>query len=220
MSSAFATVVLERIFDGIALICLLFFVFIFIDFPDWLKRLGYLAIAIFAGSLLVLIMMLIFRRGTENIISFLFNKISPSITKKILNIMNGFVEGLRSLPSFKAILTIIAHTLCIYVLLGIMNYCIFLAFNQNLPFIASYTVLAVLSIGLMIPAGPAFIGNYHFFCILALQAFNVDKASALSIAIFLHSIGILSTILLGCSFLILNRISFSALFSTNKKSVT
>jgi uncharacterized membrane protein YbhN (UPF0104 family) len=83
----------------------------------------------------------------------------------------------------------------------------FQAFGFSLPLVAAGVLLVILMIGIAIPAGPGFVGNWHFFCILGLSLYGIPKAEALSFAIVYHFLSIGIIVLLGLIFLPFNRFS-------------
>ncbi len=81
-------------------------------------------------------------------------------------------------------------------------YIVFRAFGSQLGlgFGAALFTVALIYFGLIIRLTPAGFGQYHLVAYLALGAFGVARGLAISIAIVLHSIMLLATILLGVPF--------------------
>src|SRR5207245_5956303 len=85
------------------------------------------------------------------------------------------------------------------------------AFGLQFPPLASLFVLVVVSLGLLIPAGPASIGSYELFVILALSAFAVEKTQALSAGIVLHTVAFVTATTIGPICLWIESVTFRAL---------
>ncbi|MCX7635944.1 MAG: flippase-like domain-containing protein, partial [Syntrophales bacterium] len=96
-------------------------------------------------------------------------------------------------------------------------YAMFQAFGFNLPFTAPFVLLVILMIGIAIPAGPGFVGNWHYFCILGLSLYGVPKTAAFSFAVLYHFLSIGIVLLLGFIFLPHNRFSFADLKAVGKR---
>jgi len=109
-------------------------------------------------------------------------------------------------------------SLAFWIVDGLAIYMMFMAFHLTLPFIAAFVIMVILMIGIAIPAGPGFVGNWHFFCILGLTLYGVPKTTALSFAIVYHFLSIGIVILLGLIFLPANRFSLSDLKNTTKEA--
>ncbi|MCX6831744.1 MAG: lysylphosphatidylglycerol synthase domain-containing protein, partial [candidate division Zixibacteria bacterium] len=66
----------------------------------------------------------------------------------------------------------------------VSNYLIFLAFGMSyLTIDASFVVLAVVSVGIMLPNAPGFIGPYQYLTVLSLSLYNVPAADAAACSI-------------------------------------
>jgi hypothetical protein len=66
----------------------------------------------------------------------------------------------------------------------------FLAFGLELPWIAAPAVLLFVSLGHLIPSAPSGVGTYHFFCVAGLRLFDVDPATAASVALLGHALAV------------------------------
>jgi hypothetical protein len=52
-------------------------------------------------------------------------------------------------------------------------------------------------LGISVPSGPGFVGNYHFACLLGQSFFNVSKEVAAAYAISLHAVCMGTLVFLG-----------------------
>lgn len=64
------------------------------------------------------------------------------------------------------------------------------AFQLDLPWFAPFVVLVFLAFGTAIPSSPGFIGTYDYFAMQALTLFAVPAATAASVAVVGHVLGI------------------------------
>ena len=85
--------------------------------------------------------------------------------------------------------------------MGLSNYFIFLAFGLKLPVAASFVLLVVVSILIMVPSSPGFVGVYHYGAVLSLGFYNVNRADALSCALVMHATQYLVITLVGFYYL-------------------
>ena len=97
----------------------------------------------------------------------------------------------------------------IWALLVLVNCLLFRGLYMNLGILAGTYVLALTTLGISVPAGPGFVGNFHFACVLALGFFSVNKEMAVGYALFLHVITIGTLLLLGFLCLTLSRLNIS-----------
>ena len=92
-----------------------------------------------------------------------------------------------------------------------MLFLVFQMFGMNLPFTAAIITAVLLSIGMMVPAAPGFIGTYQFFTVTGLQLYHVPAEQALALAVFLNVFVIANTTLIGLLALSTEGMSWSRL---------
>ena len=102
--SSFASVVLERVFDGVTIVGLMLVLTIQQPFPPWVKQMGVAATAIFASGFIVLI--LLGYKG-EKLIGIIQNRFKEGIVSRIAGFMIKFVTGLEMLRSKSQILLVL-----------------------------------------------------------------------------------------------------------------
>jgi hypothetical protein len=135
--------------------------------------------------------------------------------EKTLAMARAFVSGLSSLPSITKSAGIFAHSLIIWILTAAVMYLTLLAFDLNLSWEASFVVLGIVSLGIMLPGPPGFIGNFQLFCQGALALYGVSEATGLSYSIIVHAINLACVLLLGFLFLPGNFISYGEVMKTS-----
>jgi len=182
------TVVLERLIDVLMLLLLLIIVIVtqfgqVLEFlknnpevQEKLEKVIYspILIGIFAMFLLV--------------VWLLRNKIRrSSLMKKVLGIMNQFVEGFRSILKMKKKAAFIFHSVLIWFLYYVMLYCMFFSFGftSHLLPLAGLTVFVLGSFGMVAPVQGG-IGAWHFMVIEGLALYGVDRADGKIFALLAH----------------------------------
>lgn len=171
-SAALATVVVERVIDGLLFVAL-FFVFLSMLPPSGNPAVGavklsaWLAGAVFVAALVVLIAAYYRRAQTLQLIERVGNRVHQGLTSKATEMLNAFIDGLKVLPDRRRLGWFLWMTLVYWLALGVGMYWMGLACHMpDLTLTASFALLAVLVVGIMIPAGPGFTGTFE----LALQA--------------------------------------------------
>lgn len=203
-SASFATIVIERLFDGFTILAFLIVVVIFLKIPEdnivigqLLKKGGYVSFLLY---MVVIVFLWLLREYTAKvvfIIQRLFSFLPGSFVEKILNLLTSFAKGLYFFRGPRQVAFISAHSLVIWFLNVLAIYLTALAFDVSLTLIGSMFVLVMLVFGVMIPSAPGFVGTYHAACLYAFLFYNLPKEKALSIAIVMHATFFFSTIALG-----------------------
>lgn len=213
-SASLATIFVERmIFDLVALLLIFGLVLVVSDLQiDPRIRTGvFLAIGIaFIGILFVLALALKPTRASELLVKYLFfvpNRIKERIHRVILR----FSRGLEFLSNRRSVSGVMLLTLLIWIIMGISNYFVFLAFDFSLPLSASFMLLVVVSIAILIPSSPGFIGVYHYAASATLQAYGISTESAVSFALILHAAQYVPITLMGAYFLKKEHLSLAKL---------
>ncbi len=175
MSAALGTAVVERVMDGLFITLLLFLTLLSYDGDGNVMvamGMGYVCLAIFSGALGVCLAALWRRQWTLRWLDWIFSKIHVRLRDVLLGLLEAFLDGIESLREGRALGSFLAVTVVYWGLNGV-----------SIAFLASYgfdlglgpwqglTVLAILVVGLMIPAGPGLAGNYELFALEALALF-------------------------------------------------
>jgi len=203
-SASLATIFVERmVFDLVALLLIFGAVLYWsrIHLDESMKYGLNVAIVI---ALLGIVFILIMARKAEQtgrlITRYLF--FVPEAGKEMIRtIVLKFSQGLTFLSDAKVTAWIGIQTLLIWILMGISNIFVFWAFNLHLPLDASFVVLVVVSISILAPSTPGFVGVYHAGAVLSLVAYGVPKAQALSCALVLHAAQYIVVTLVGFYYL-------------------
>jgi uncharacterized protein (TIRG00374 family) len=101
----------------------------------------------------------------------LVDPISPRLAERLSGMMDAFIHGLRLVPSRGKVLLFFALTAVYWAINGLGMGILARAFGFRLGAFAGYTVLGILVVGVMIPAGPGMIGTFQAFVIAGLNLF-------------------------------------------------
>ncbi|MEA2014974.1 MAG: lysylphosphatidylglycerol synthase transmembrane domain-containing protein, partial [Thermodesulfobacteriota bacterium] len=205
MSSALGTIVVERVLDALTILTIFFLVVLFTPLPPWLIK-SCLISLLFALAFLGLIVFLISRKESALKIFSLVLRIFPlKWHSKLTGLIDSFVDGFKIIPNQRSMCYLVLLSILIWVFDALAIYILFFAFDIALPLSAAFVLMAVIILGIAIPTAPGFVGNWHFFCVLGLGLFGIDKTEALVYAIVLHFLSIGIIVILGLAFLPFNR---------------
>lgn len=220
-SFAFSTIVVERVFDVLAVL-LIFIPTIFLyPFPNPLpvriKQAGFLMGLSLPLILMFLVILKIHKEWVLRIVELIMKPLSPTLLAKTKQILSSFIHGLDILHRFDDLIIVLLYSLIIWIASSLMFYVGFLCFNISLPFYACFFVLGPVIMGLMIPASPGAVGTFHYPCYYALLLLLVtrDESLTASYAFFMHIINYLPITSVGLLYLIKENISFSELVKTS-----
>jgi len=183
MSAGIATVVLERIMDLLVMLALLLVMVNLLDLPGWIIQ----GASYFIMTGLGFIVFLLLGRAKISKIRELIRAWAPhKVSGFLIVFLDKFYEGMSVLRSQRHTLTVFLLTVFIWSNFVLSYFLLFRAFDMPLGGLAAITVLVITALGISVPAGPGFIGNFHFFCALALSLFGIEKELAVSYAVLAH----------------------------------
>jgi uncharacterized protein (TIRG00374 family) len=203
ISMTAATLVVERVIDASTLLAIVGVVSFLVPLPPVLSGAARLAsVACFVALAVLIAIAFRGRVRTDD---------QAVDHNRIRGLMTRFVEGLHALQNARSLVVVLALTGTIWLIESAMVFFVMRASGLPLPPLAALFVLVVVSLGLLIPAGPASIGSYELFVILGLSAFAVEKTQALSAGIVLHSVAFLTATTIGLICLWIEGVSFRTL---------
>jgi uncharacterized protein (TIRG00374 family) len=208
MSSTMATVIVERVFDVLAIIVVLFAVVVKISLPPIIFKTGIVTLAVAFSVFIILIFLAVKKEFSLNKIETVFCRLPDRFEKPLKHLTYSFIEGLQILPDIKKTLYVFLLSIVMWSLVSLSAYLLFFAFDFNLPVINAFAITVIIALGVMLPAAPGFVGTYHVACVLGLTSFGISKPDALSYAIVLHFLQLITVVGLGLIFLPFIKISF------------
>jgi glycosyltransferase 2 family protein len=215
-SSALATIVVERLIDSLAMALLLVVIlFLIKDRIIVPTEIHYWAWVVLLGFILLLgLLVVAYWQQEATVRSFrkVVGLVSQKAALRLGSILDSFINGLRALPNLKLVVSYLTLTGIVWFVTGVGHWFAFQAFPDlaQLGLIEAFTVLAVLCVGLMIPAGPGMIGNFHYFVKLGLSLFVSDAilgSDGVAYALLVHAMSLGQQVLFGLPFLFHPQIS-------------
>ena len=203
-SASLATIFVERmVFDLVALL-LIFGAVISVaavHIPDTMKAGIYISILIaLAGLVFVAVLALKPSQAGVLLTRYLFF-LPGSLKETIRSTVVKFSRGLEFITHARTVSSIGLQTLLIWVFMGLSNYFVFIAFDFDLPIDASFFLLVVVSISILVPSSPGFIGVYHAGTVFTLTQYGIGREDALSFALVLHAAQYIPITLMGFYYL-------------------
>lgn len=220
-SGSLATIVMERIFDGLILLVFLFIALSYstFSFPSVtvgffnLREIVILSAFLFIFLFILFSIMLYFPVTTKIMIETMVKVAGGRWKDKITQITNSFVLGLGCLKSKKNTTNIFIYSIISWGIEGLAYYATQRAFGITLPFYTAILVLTIVNLGIMIPAGPGYVGTYEYFGILVMKLYNIPIDIAASYIITIHIIGWLPITAMGIFFFAKEGIALSQITS-------
>ena len=192
--TALATIVIARVADFVSILFILFILLVLLQFPadmasvaQQLRIGGYVSalvcIILIGGLWLVKAKTLQTVRLLRSCLGFL----PAPWLNRLVAALTSFAIGLQTLKKGQHWVMITVLSLGLWVVVGLSNLCVLVAFHLQLPPYAAFLLLVVQTLGVVIPSAPGFIGTYHAAVIAGLAIFGVTREFALSVALVMHA---------------------------------
>ena len=197
VSTALATLVVERVLDLAAVLAALGVVLIQLPLPEWVQRGGE---ALLLADAIILVALIMLQRYPGTACLLVRRSLAPLSTTwagRVEGLLTTFVDGLNILSRPVHLLAALGWTLVLWAVVSLAILSNLEALRLPATPLNALTVLAVLSLGLIVPSGPGFVGTFEFFAVSSLVMLGIPRTPAMAFAIVFHTIQFLPTVVLG-----------------------
>ncbi len=199
-----ATILIERVFDGLTLIAVLGAVALTFPLPEGVRTAGLIASCIFVGMAVISLIVLASERRAVHVINAAMRPLPMAIQRKFEGKAESFLIGLGVLRRGHDVFAMVGWSLVIWSI-ELTTYLLVLRgvhpiLTSGTPLLAALLLMVSVNLGTLIPSTPGYIGVFQFFGVLALRAFGVSDESALAVATLAHLVQWLPVTALGLTF--------------------
>lgn len=194
VSASLATIIVERIFDGVVMLG-----FVFINLPE-LARLTHdsgfigsiqnaalVGTAAFVSALVVFLLAAMFPKQAEAALNWFVRRLLPSrFQEKVLSLSGRFLGGLAALRSPRDALMVFLTSVVIWLLETGKYWLVMHAFPFEVSFFALMLMNGIVNLATTIPSAPGYVGTFDAPGIAVLVAYNVPQAIAAAYTLVLH----------------------------------
>jgi uncharacterized protein (TIRG00374 family) len=187
-----ATILLERVFDGLVLITLLGVVSVLpaVTLPGWGQDVQRLSSLIFLAAGAGVLLLLTQERLAERVLRLLVRPLPQGLSSWAEAAFTAFVTGLAGLRRGRILIATLGLSVMIWMVEAMSYFTLINAFDLSLGAMgrvaASLLVLVIVNLGIMLPSAPGYVGTYQFFAMSALAVFGVPRESGLALGIVSH----------------------------------
>jgi len=207
-STAFGTIVIERILDfiGLSIVILL----IMTVYPLTSVG-GSIIIGVIVLSLTAFIFFFLFGGFKSSLLV----KIEKSsllrigLLHKILLFIKNFLDGATTIRATNKLGIILLYTLIIWIMYYCSTYLATIATGIELEWFGFGVLLISTTLAISIPAAPGYVGTYHAAAVYILtNLFDVGRSNAQAAAIILHAVGTIPIVIIGAGYFLNSSVNF------------
>jgi uncharacterized protein (TIRG00374 family) len=198
ISASLATIIVERIFDGVIMLLFVFVSLPLTPMPEGLRRVVVLFSLLFFGALAVFFVIAARPARSQVVYNwFIARLVPPRYQDLARGLLDRFMDGLHCLRSGKDVLMIFVTSLVIWLAETVKYWFVMHSFDFSVPFYVLMLMNGVVNLATTIPSAPGYVGTFDAPGIEVLKQFGVDRAVATSYTLVLHAALLLPITLLG-----------------------
>jgi uncharacterized membrane protein YbhN (UPF0104 family) len=214
-TSAFSTVVAERVLDALCAVAGFFLVLPFAPLPEWMIR-GGLVVGVAALAAVLLFIVLVRRREwTLRLLGRLLRalhwpdcetmtlfwgqlalrthlrflaRLPWADRSRLESLAGSLIDGFSGITTLRLGPPLILWSILIWAAITAYYWVVLLAFDPAQPFVAGLAVCSVTALGMTVPSSPGFIGVFEALARETMVLFGMTPAAALSYALVAHTI--------------------------------
>jgi uncharacterized protein (TIRG00374 family) len=189
ISASLATIVVERLFDGLVMLIFVFVALPFAPVPPPYDRIVVWMTVLFFGALIVFILLALKPEFTRRLYTKVFEAILPGgqVRDFTLTQADRFLDGLASLRGPRELLMTLISSTLIWLTETTKYWFVMHAFNFKVSFFVLMLMTAVVNLATTIPSSPGYVGTFDEPGIEILKAFGVGENIAAAYTLVLHA---------------------------------
>lgn len=236
-SSTFATIVIERVFDGLVMI--FYFILGYTAFhfvKEQVKTPGSFNLfgkemtikeavllfaiggcIIFIGIFILSFFLLYKKEPTVNFLHSITKKIPGKFSEIFLKLIDAFIEGLGVLRNKKDLFIVFGYSFLAWTVEVFTYYLMAYSMSIKINFFIVCLIMAVANFAIMAPSTSGGVGPFEFFGVAIMLLFSFQKEIAVTYIVLIHSMILLPIIFLGIIFVFTEGLNFNKLIKTEKE---
>ena len=239
-TAGLATILVERVFDGLVLLFFVAVIAMFLPLAGLVKGLGESSRVpwpLLSGALSlpffvilgILILMAFYPPGLKRLVERITRPLPRGIGPKLQELVELFIQGLIVLRSPRNLLALFALSFPVWLFEAALFFLIGFSFGLDSQFsnlwqmgVAALLVTAIANLGASLPSSPGGIGLFELFAretLVLLPIAVIDRAVAGAYALTVHAALLLPVILLGQAFLFFQHVSLVQLTRRGEQAV-
>ncbi len=197
LAESSATVVVERIFDVLALLLLLFVTAPWLPHVSWLQSAAVLGTALLIVLSCAVAAIVIFGERPIRLLLSPITKLPALRGTDVDKLAGNLNRGLSPLRRPGHGLLAFSWTVAGWLMIGLSSWFLMLGFDLHLSFLAGLLTTVAVGLAFIIPAAPAALGVFEAAAIATTRAYGVPPSQGLAYAVVLHALNFFPYILCG-----------------------
>jgi len=224
VSSTLATIIIERLFDGVVMLSFIFFNLGELaklaapsGFVGSIRSLALWGTIAFFGFLILFLLTAIFTSEAERIFGSVIRIILPQRWRDpIIHIFSRFTTGLKSLRSLNDVIMVLLTSFMIWLLETMVYWLVSLSFAIEIGVFPLMLMNGILNLLTTLPSAPGYIGTFDAPGIALLRAYGYSATLAAGFTLLLHATLWLPITVVGAAFFAKEGINWTQALESGK----
>lgn len=218
VTSSFATIVVERLFDIATMLCLTVALFMFFELPGGVSEIEGMiragALVLLAVSVTAFFFLFLLVRYREKGLSISRSVLRPfpeKFQEQAVLFLGSLASGLEIVKDGRSLFMVSLYSALNWLISALPIYIITASFGFALPFSSALLILILLAFAVSVPSSPGYVGPFHAAVYLGLGFYGIGKEEAIGMAIVMHLAQFVPLVILGLFLLSKEKLSIGKL---------
>jgi hypothetical protein len=205
-----ATLVVERVLDSLAIVLIVAVLVLRIDVPAVFRWGASILLAVDVVAVAALTTVALAPARGRRLLG-QWTRRWPALERPALRVFQTFLRGLDGIRAPAHLLPTLGWTVLIWIAGAAAAAALLEAFGIRLPrpFLAGWTVIAFVGLGISIPSAPGYVGVWHAATVFALDRFGVAQTAAVGYALVYHASQLLPVTIVGWACLLREQLTLA-----------
>jgi uncharacterized protein (TIRG00374 family) len=182
-SGVAASIVVERTFDGLMLVCVIFLVFVLFPQEHYLGGTALITGLIFLALAAGILFYSLTVDKSHRVIYRGLGLLPLALRELLFSRLSFFLRGIRGISTVGGFLEAGIYTTLVWILDACAIALVVASFGVTLPLVGFVLVFALVALSTTLPSGPGYVGPFQYAFVVSLGTFAVSRETALAISV-------------------------------------
>jgi uncharacterized protein (TIRG00374 family) len=192
-----ATVVVERVYDVLILLLLLFITVPWLPRVTWLHGAIVLEVALASAIAVAIFLLAVYETGPVHVALRPLAWLPFLSAERVRQLGESLGHGLAALRRPKLVLAAIFWTTLSWLALALSTWFVLIGFHLGVSPVAGQLVVITTNLAMVLPSSPSAVGVYEAATLVALRTYQISDSRGLSCALVIHALNFLPYIAAG-----------------------
>jgi uncharacterized protein (TIRG00374 family) len=192
-----ATVIVERAYDVLVVLVLLFVTVPWLPPVSWIQAAAALAVVLATALVVAMVVLAVWGLRPLKFVLRPLARLPFLSAERVEHLGDNLGQGLAAIRRPRLVLTALALTTAGWLAWAASTWFLMIGFDLELSFLGAVLVVVATSLAMILPSAPSALGVFEAAVLVALGAYGIADAQALSFALVLHALNFLPWVVMG-----------------------